>query len=57
MLPEAPDEPLTDFLKDYADIVSEPLYIQQEYNGIPYYNGTICVSGQSTPSTHSKTYT
>lgn len=35
-----PDQPLTELLADYADIVGEPLYIQKDYNGIPYYNGT-----------------
>lgn len=37
---ETPDQPLTDYLSEYADIVGEPLYIQQGHNGIPYYNGT-----------------
>ena len=37
---ETPDQPLTDYLSEYADILGEPLYIQQERNGIPYYNGT-----------------
>ena len=40
MPPKTPDEPLKIFLTDYADIVGEPLYIQQEYNRIRYYNGT-----------------
>ena len=38
--PETPDELLNDFLSDYADIVGEPLHIEQEYSGILYYNGT-----------------
>ena len=35
-----PDEPLTDYLSQYADIVGEPLYIQKDHQGIPYFNGT-----------------
>ena len=38
--PETPDEPLTDFLADYVDIVGEPLYIQKDHNGILYFKGT-----------------
>ena len=37
---ETPDEPLTEYLQQYADIVGTPLHIQKDYNGIPYYTGT-----------------
>ena len=40
--PETPDEPVTDFLNEYADIVGFPLHISKEYNGIKYYTGTRC---------------
>ena len=38
--PETPDKPLTDYLSKYANIVGEPLYIQKDYQGIPYFNST-----------------
>ena len=40
--PETPDEPVTEFLNEYADIVGFPLHISKEYNGIKYYTGTRC---------------
>ena len=35
---ETPDEPLNEYLAQYADAVGTPLHIH--YNGIPYYTGT-----------------
>ena len=37
---ETPDEHLTDFLNQYADIVGTPLHIKKEYKGIYYMTGT-----------------
>ena len=37
---ETPDEHLTDFLNQYADIVGTLLYIKKEYKGIYYMTGT-----------------
>ena len=38
--PETPDEHLTDFLNQYADLVGTPLHIKKDYNGIFYMTGT-----------------
>ena len=37
---EAPDEALTEFLQQYADIHGKPFYPQNDYQGIPYNTGT-----------------
>ena len=37
---ETPDEPLTEYLSEYADIVGTPLHIRKDHDGIPYYTGT-----------------
>ena len=37
---ETPDEPLTEYLSQYADIVGPPLHIRKDHDGIPYYTGT-----------------
>ena len=37
---EAPDEALTEFLEQYADIQGKPFYPQKDYQGIPYNTGT-----------------
>ena len=37
---ESPDEPLTEYLPQFADIVGTPLHIQKDHDGIPYYTGT-----------------
>ena len=37
---ETPDEPLTEYLVQYADIVGTPLHIRKEHDGIPYYTDT-----------------
>ena len=37
---ETPDEPLTEYLSQFADIVGNPLHIQKNHERIPYYTGT-----------------
>ena len=37
---ETPDEPLTEYLSQFANIVRNPLHIQKDHDGIPYYTGT-----------------
>ena len=37
---EVPDEALTEFLEQYADIQGKPFYPQKDYQGIPYNTGT-----------------
>ena len=37
---ETPDEPLTEYLSQIADIVGNPLHIQKDHDGIPHYTGT-----------------
>ena len=38
---EKPNEPLTEYLSEYADIVGIPLHIAKDHHGIPYYTGTL----------------
>ena len=38
---EKPNEPLTEYLSEYADIVGTPLHIAKDHHGIPYYTGTL----------------
>ena len=37
---ETPDEPLTEYLSQFADIVGNPLHIQKDHDGTPHYSGT-----------------
>ena len=37
---ETPDEPLTECLSQFANIVRNPLHIQKDHGGIPYSTGT-----------------
>ena len=39
ILAETPDEPLTEYLSKYADIVGTPLHIRKDHDGISYYTG------------------
>ena len=39
ILAETPDEPLTEYLSKYADIVGTSLHIRKDHDGIPYYTG------------------
>ena len=37
---ETPDEPLTEYLSQFPDIVGNPLHTQRDHHGIPYYTST-----------------
>ena len=37
---ETPDEPVTEYLSQFPDMVGNPLHIQKDHVGIPYYTGT-----------------
>ena len=40
---ETPDQPLTDYLSEYADIVGGPLYIQQGQTEYPITTAPACI--------------
>ena len=37
---ETPDEPVTEYLSQFPDMVGNALHIQKDHVGIPYYTGT-----------------